>query len=69
MRHLPSWFPGAGFKRSAVEWRKLIEDFVNEPYEDCKQKIVSGPFPTSVQVLTSDIAKRNGDAILHLSRT
>jgi len=41
VRHLPSWFPGAGFKRSAVEWKKLIEAFVNEPHEDCKQKIVS----------------------------
>lgn len=41
VRYLPSWFPGAGFKRSAVEWKKLIEAFVNEPFEDCKEKIVS----------------------------
>lgn len=41
VRYLPSWFPGAGFKQSAVEWKKLIEAFVHEPYEDCKQKIVS----------------------------
>ena len=41
MRYIPSWFPGAGFKRYSVEWKKLIEDFVNEPFEDCKQKIVS----------------------------
>lgn len=41
VRYIPSWFPGARFKRYAVEWKKLIEDFVNEPHEDCKQKIVS----------------------------
>lgn len=49
VRHLPSWFPGAGFKQSSVEWKKLIEAFVNEPYEDCKEKIVSGPqFPSTL---------------------
>jgi len=52
VRYLPSWFPGAGFKRSAVEWKKLIEAFVNEPYEDCKQKIVSRPpFPPPAPAL------------------
>jgi hypothetical protein len=40
VRYLPSWFPGASFKRYAVEWRKLFENFVNESYEACKAKIV-----------------------------
>jgi hypothetical protein len=40
VRYLPSWFPGANFKRYSIEWRKLIEDFVNEPYKACKEKIV-----------------------------
>lgn len=44
VRYLPSWFPGAGFKRSATKWKKLIEAFVREPYEDCIRKIVSSPF-------------------------
>ena len=53
VRYIPSWFPGAGFKRSAVEWKKLIEDFVNEPYEDCKRKIVSRLSVSLARVLTS----------------
>ncbi|KAJ6619369.1 hypothetical protein B0H10DRAFT_1793644 [Mycena sp. CBHHK59/15] len=23
LKHVPNWFPGAGFKRQAAEWRKL----------------------------------------------
>jgi hypothetical protein len=40
VRYLPSWFPGAGFKRYAVEWKELIEAFVNEPFEHCKETMV-----------------------------
>lgn len=71
VRYLPSWFPGAGFKQSAVEWKKLIEAFVNEPYEDCKQKIVSRPpfHPRShANISSDDIAKRDSDSIFHLAR-
>lgn len=32
VRHLPDWFPGAGFKRNAAIWKKKIEEFVDEPY-------------------------------------
>jgi hypothetical protein len=62
VRYLPSWFPGAGFKRSAVEWKKLIEDFVNEPYEDCKEKIVSEPQRERARVLISRVIQKNGTA-------
>ena len=61
VKYLPSWFPGAGFKRSAVEWKKLIEDFVNEPYEDCKQKIVSRlPIPPAPMLTYLRITQKNG---------
>lgn len=48
MRFLPTWFPGADFKRKSIEWRKLIEDFVNEPYEAFKESLVS---PSQLDVL------------------
>ena len=32
MKHLPDWFPGAGFKRNARIWKKKMEEFVDEPY-------------------------------------
>ena len=33
VRHLPSWFPGAGFKRKAAVWKKEVEKLVDEPFE------------------------------------
>jgi len=70
VRYIPSWFPGAGFKRSAVEWKKLIEDFVNEPYEDCKQKIVSyplSPFAHMLKIPLYGTEERNSIAIFYLA--
>ena len=40
VRHIPTWFPGAEFKRSAEVGRKLTEDMINVPYEDVKRKRV-----------------------------
>ncbi|KAG6376579.1 cytochrome P450 [Boletus reticuloceps] len=32
LKHLPDWFPGAGFKRNAAIWKKKMQVFVDEPY-------------------------------------
>ena len=40
VKHVPEWFPGAGFKKKAREWRKLSEAMINEPYEMVKEKVV-----------------------------
>lgn len=34
VRHLPPWFPGAGFKRQAAEWEKAVSDTYNIPWSD-----------------------------------
>ena len=41
VRHLPTWFPGAGFKRKAVQWRAKMEEFVDKPYEMVQERMVS----------------------------
>ena len=33
LRFLPSWFPGASFKRKAVEWKAQVMEFVDRPFE------------------------------------
>jgi hypothetical protein len=43
VQRLPMWFPGAGFKRKAIEWRAKIEEFVDKPYDLVKQRMVSIP--------------------------
>ncbi|KAI0932004.1 hypothetical protein AcV5_004645 [Taiwanofungus camphoratus] len=42
LRHVPSWMPGAGFKRQAQEWRKLNRAMLNEPFEMVRQRVTSG---------------------------
>ncbi|EJF63642.1 cytochrome P450 [Dichomitus squalens LYAD-421 SS1] len=33
LKYLPTWFPGAGFKRKASKWKAKIEEFVNKPFD------------------------------------
>ena len=40
MKHIPSWFPGAQFKRDAAIWKGKMEGFVNTPYEFTKNEMV-----------------------------
>ncbi|KAG0703346.1 cytochrome P450 [Suillus ampliporus] len=44
---VPEWFPGAGFKRIAREWHKIVEDSVDEPYEFVKDQMAAGIAPKS----------------------
>lgn len=43
VKHLPMWFPGAEFKRNAIVWKAKMEEFVNKPYEEVKQRMVCPP--------------------------
>ncbi|EMD37285.1 hypothetical protein CERSUDRAFT_94290 [Gelatoporia subvermispora B] len=45
LKHLPSWFPGAGFKRDAVEFRRLIDTLLNTPYENMQDRMRKGETP------------------------
>lgn len=37
---LPSWFPGAGFKREAATWKLIVEEMFMRPYRDVKAALV-----------------------------
>ena len=41
VKHVPTWFPGAGFKRKAFEWRKLSQAMLERPFEMVKQRMAS----------------------------
>ncbi|KAJ7080682.1 cytochrome P450 [Mycena epipterygia] len=47
LKHVPSWFPGAGFKRQAKEWRKLARSMLEEPFAETKRQMESGTAPPS----------------------
>lgn len=40
LRFLPTWFPGAGFKKIAAEMGKLVQDMADVPYEHLKKQLV-----------------------------
>ncbi|KAJ1303433.1 hypothetical protein OPQ81_011624 [Rhizoctonia solani] len=42
LRHIPSWFPFAGFKRECVKWRALRDQVVDEPLRWVKEQMSKG---------------------------
>ncbi|KAJ7625701.1 cytochrome P450 [Roridomyces roridus] len=51
LKHIPTWFPGAGFKRQAREWRKLSRGMMELPFMETKRQMDAGISPSS---FTSD---------------
>jgi len=41
LRYVPSWFPGAGFKKLAKEWKSATVKMVDLPFEYIKTELVS----------------------------
>ena len=39
--HMPDWFPGTGFKRAALKWRRAVDSAFQAPYEKVKAELVS----------------------------
>ncbi|EIM84217.1 cytochrome P450 [Stereum hirsutum FP-91666 SS1] len=61
LRYMPSFLPGAGFKRWAQSARKTIEEFSFAPYDFAKTRVASGEalpsFVTeSIELLTAETA-------------
>jgi hypothetical protein len=42
MKSIPAWFPGAGWKGKANNWRKISHTFVNLPWDEVKKQMVRG---------------------------
>lgn len=42
LRHLPTWFPGAGFKIQAAKWKTTVDKSYDIPYEQFKASMHEG---------------------------
>ncbi|KAH9476141.1 Cytochrome P450 monooxygenase COX2 [Psilocybe cubensis] len=42
LKYIPSWFPGAGFKKKAAHWRKVNEDLAKVPFKHVEQEMEKG---------------------------
>ncbi|PCH42022.1 cytochrome P450 [Wolfiporia cocos MD-104 SS10] len=58
LQYVPSWIPGAGFKRKAREWRKVMERFRDEPYDLVKAQATQG---TAQPSMTRELVVGNVD--------
>ncbi|KAI6021238.1 cytochrome P450 [Pisolithus marmoratus] len=59
LAYVPEWFPGAGFKRKAKEWRADLQDMMNQSFEFVKNQMVAGVVCKSV---TSDLLEHKKSA-------
>lgn len=56
LKYVPSWFPGAGFKRKAAFWRKWATMLVEIPFEAAQKEIASGTAkPSFVSACFNDL--------------
>lgn len=47
VKHVPSWLPGASFKRTAQEWKANLESVVAKPYALVRQQMDNGTYKPS----------------------
>lgn len=40
LQYVPSWFPGADFKRKAEKWRTVMRELLERPFQEAKRNIV-----------------------------
>ena len=44
LAYVPSWFPGAGFKKKAAQWRKLNTTLIEKPFRYVQEQNVGEHF-------------------------
>ncbi|EEB93759.1 hypothetical protein MPER_07547, partial [Moniliophthora perniciosa FA553] len=64
LKHIPSWFPGAGFKKKARLWKELALKMVNEPFSAAKKMINTGEYIPSFVSLSLDRIHNSDDSDL-----
>ncbi|GJJ06167.1 hypothetical protein Clacol_000356 [Clathrus columnatus] len=48
LKYVPPWFPGAGFRRKAMEWKLHQQEMMDTPFEFTKSQMNSGDAPPSL---------------------
>ncbi|KAJ7450184.1 cytochrome P450 [Mycena latifolia] len=48
LKHLPSWFPGAGFKRQAKEWSAILTEMRARPFAFLEASVAAGAARPSI---------------------
>ncbi|KAF5354017.1 hypothetical protein D9756_007058 [Leucocoprinus leucothites] len=63
MKYIPTWFPGAGWKKKANSWQQLSDMFTNRPWNVAKEQFVRNPsFQSSHRILIVMLEQKEGTA-------
>ncbi|KAG1843376.1 cytochrome P450 [Suillus subalutaceus] len=62
---IPAWFPGASFKRHALELKSVLKDMVEKPFQYALDRISSGLSGPSM--VSEGLARFQGDASFELA--
>ncbi|TCD63011.1 hypothetical protein EIP91_006103 [Steccherinum ochraceum] len=67
LANLPSWFPGAGFRDTAAQWKKSADEFTLETFGAVKSAVHAGQAVPSVisRILTDSPGAYDDDAIAY----
>ncbi|OJT02970.1 O-methylsterigmatocystin oxidoreductase [Trametes pubescens] len=61
LRHIPSWFPGAGFKRDALQWSEVVVAARDAPYDAAMDAFARGTAgPSVVTTLVENAMREHG---------
>lgn len=59
LKHIPSWFPGAQFKRDAKRWKSHVDRMKDEPWKAVKQSLEWGGSPDCAATLLLEEIERS----------
>jgi hypothetical protein len=66
VRHIPTWMPGAGFKRHALRTRVKVRTMHDTPYEMVRKATVSHGSPINPPLLILCQGGRHSHSLLHI---
>ncbi|KAL1695329.1 cytochrome P450 [Schizophyllum commune] len=65
LKYIPSWLPGAQFKRDALKWREQTRIMIEESYVTVKEQMVSGSVaPSLLSVMLSKTLSSTEEQLL-----
>ena len=55
LKYVPSWFPGAGFKKKAAHWREVNKSLTQNPFRYVEEQLVGNRFLKDTQLVRAII--------------
>lgn len=68
LKYIPTWVPGMAFKRNAIKWKAQMEEFVDQPFKQVQDNIVS-TYIISASFMVSSDPKKSGNALPSFCKT